>query len=158
MFLIGAQSVFAQGLSIAVVDFQQAVLGSEQAKERIAEIKKQLAPDQNEIRTLGEQIQSLQAKAEQDDAVMSESEKKKLAKEIEDKMVDYQFLVQKFQKTQNESQQELFGELGPKLQQAIQAVIDEGKYDLVLRRDALVYVNAEVDITKKVTEQLNLIK
>lgn len=153
--LMGAQLAVAEG-KIAVIDIQAAILGSEQAKERIAELKKEYAPDQNEIKSLAQDIQKLQAKMEQDAAVMSESEKKKLAKEVEDKAVDYQFNIKKIQKSQNESQQELLAELSPKLEQAIQEIISEGTYSIILERRAAIFVAPEYDITKKVTEKLNL--
>lgn len=141
---------------IAVIDVQAAILGSEQAKERIAELKKQYAPDQNELKDLAEEIKKMQTKMEQDAAVMSESEKKKLGKDMEDKAVDYQFKVKKLQKAQNDSQQELLAELSPKLQEAIQAIIAEGEYSIILERRAAIYVSPDYDISKKVTEKLNL--
>ena len=64
--------------------------------------------------------------------------------------------MKKLQKSQNESQQELLAELGPKLEEAIQAVIKEGDYGLILERRALIFAKPEYDITKKVTEKLNL--
>ncbi len=153
--LMGAQLAVAEG-KIAVIDIQAAILGSEQAKERIAELKKEYAPDQNVIKSLAQDIQKLQAKMEQDAAVMSESEKKKLAKDVEEKAVDYQFNIKKIQKSQNESQQELLAELSPKLEEAIQEIISEGTYAIILERRAAIFVAPEYDITKKVTEKLNL--
>lgn len=154
--LMAAQWVGAAESKIAVIDIQTAILSSEQAKERIAELKKEFAPEQNEIKELAQDIQKLQAKMEQDAAVMSESEKKKLAKDVEDKAVDYQFKIKKIQKSQNESQQELLAELSPKLEKAIQEIIAEGTYSLILERRAAIFVSPEHDITKKVTEKLNL--
>lgn len=140
----------------AVIDVQAAILSSEQAKEKIAELKKQYAPDQKELKDLAEEIQKMQAKIEQDSAVMSESEKRQLAKDIEDKAVDYQFKAKKLQKSQNEGQQELLAELRPKLESAIQSIIESGEYDLILERRSLIYAKPEFDITKKITEKLNL--
>ncbi len=155
--LVGAQAALAE-VNVAVIDVQAAILGSEHAKERIAELKKQYAPDQKEIKDLGVEIQKLQVKIEQDAAVMSESEKKNLGKQIEDKAVDYQFLAQKLQKAQSTSQQELMAELSPKLQQAIETIIEQGTYTVILERKSAIYVSPDYDITRKVTEQLNLAK
>ena len=155
--LVGAQAALAE-VKVAVIDVQAAILGSEHAKERIAELKKQYAPDQKEIKDLGVEIQKLQVKIEQDAAVMSESEKKNLGKQIEDKAVDYQFLAQKLQKAQSTSQQELMAELSPKLQQAIETIIEQGTYTVILERKSAIYVSPDYDITRKVTEQLNLAK
>ena len=155
--LVGAQAALAE-VKVAVIDVQAAILGSEHAKERIAELKKQYAPDQKEIKDLGVEIQKLQVKIEQDAAVMSESEKKNLGKQIEDKAIDYQFLAQKLQKAQTTSQQELMAELSPKLQQAIETIIEQGTYTVILERKSAIYVSPDYDITRKVTEQLNLAK
>ena len=155
--LVGAQAALAE-VKVAVIDVQAAILGSEYAKERIAELKKEYAPDQKEIKDLGVEIQKLQVKIEQDAAVMSESEKKNIAKKIEGMAVDYQFLAQKLQKAQSTSQQELMAELSPKLQQAIETIIEQGTYTVILERKSAIYVSPEYDITRKVTEQLNLAK
>ena len=155
--LFSIQSVKAE-VTVAVIDVQAAILASDYAKERIAELKKQFAPEQQEIKELAQEIQKLQAKGEQDAAVMSESERKALAKSVEDKAVDYQFLVQKLQKSQNESQQELLAEMNPKLQLAIKEIIDEGIYNVILERRSAIFVSQDLDITKKVTEKLNSAK
>lgn len=140
---------------IAVIDIQAAILSSEQAKVKIAELKQETAVDQNEIKQLAEQIQALQAKMEQDAAVMSDAEKQKIAKEAQGKAEEFQFKRQKLQKIQNEAQQELMGEMSPKLEQAIQAILAEEKYTLILERRAAIWVGPDLDITKKVTEKLN---
>jgi len=153
--LLGTSMAMAE-VKMAVIDVQAAILSSEQAKEKIAELKKRYAPDQNELKNLAEEIQKMQAKLEQDAAVMSESEKRQLGKDIEDKAVDFQFQQKKLQKSQQESQQELMGELSPKLESAIQSVIETGEYDLILERRSLIYAKPEYDITKKITEKMNL--
>ena len=143
-------------VNIAVIDVQAAMLSSEHAKAKIAELKKEYAPANKEINDLAKEIQKIQAKMEQDAAVMSDTEKRKIQKEVEDKAVDYQFQVKKLQKGQQESQQELMAELGPKLEAAIKAVIEEGTYSLIIERKAAIFVGPEHDITKKITEKLNL--
>ena len=77
---------------------------------------------------------------------------------MEDKAVDYQFLVQKLQKSQNESQQELLAAMNPKLQAAIKEIIDEGTYNVIIERRSAIFVSPDLDITKKVTEKLNSAK
>lgn len=150
-----AQTAFALD-KIAVIDVQAAILSSEQAKVRIAELRKETASEQNDIKELAEQIQKLQEKMEQDAAVMSDTEKKNITKEVQAKIEDFQFKRQRLQKTQKAAQQELLGEMGPKLEQSIQAVLAEGEYLLVLERRAAIWVSPELDITKKVTEKLNI--
>ena len=152
--VFAVQAAFAVE-SIAVIDVQAAILSSEQAKVKIAELKKATSSDQNEIKELAQQIQALQEKMEQDAAVMSDTEKKNLSKEAQGKVEEFQFKRQKLQKAQQAAQQELMGEMSPKLEQAIQSILAEGEYSLILERRAAIWVSPELDITKKVTEKLN---
>ncbi len=152
--VFAVQAAFAVE-SIAVIDVQAAILSSEQAKVKIAELKKATSSDQNEIKELAQQIQALQEKMEQDAAVMSDTEKKNLSKDAQGKVEEFQFKRQKLQKAQQEAQQELMGEMSPKLEQAIQSILAEGEYSLILERRAAIWVSPELDITKKVTEKLN---
>ena len=86
---------------------------------------------------------------------MSESEKKKLTESIEEKVVNYKYLVGKLQNTQKQKQQELLALMNPKVEAAVKTMLAEGTYDLVLQRQALIFSNPELDITPKLTEMLN---
>ena len=48
--------------------------------------------------------------------------------------------------------------LKPRLDQAVEAAIQAGGFDLVLDRSAVVDVKAEYDITRQVIERLNSIR
>ena len=54
-----------------------------------------------------------------------------------------------------QKQQELLRLMNPKVETAVKTLLAENKYDLVLQRQALVFSNAELDITAKLTEMLN---
>jgi len=143
---------------IAVVDFDMAILGSEQAKAIIGNLKKQTEGEQAKIKKLTEEAQKLAKKLEQDSAVMSESEKRNLAKQIEDYKIDIQFEAQKIQKARKDTEQEMLRTLGPKFGKALEETLKEGDYSLVLNRKAIFFSKDGLDITRKVTEKLNLIK
>ena len=114
-----------------------------------------LAPDQTAIKKLGAEITQLQDKFNKDGDVMSDPEKRKLQKEIEDKQIDYQFRVNKFQKTVNERQQDILSQMAPKLDAVLKDIIAKDQYDLVIHRQNILYVDAKYDITAQVTEKLN---
>ena len=140
---------------IVVVDVQTALLNTEIAKEKIAELKKKYAPDTNQLKQLGQDIQQLRQKIQQDAAVMSESEKRAIEIEAEGKIKEYQFKTQQLKNAQNSSQQELLVELKPKLDAALKKVIEQEKYTLILHRRATLYSAKTRDITNKITELLN---
>ena len=106
VLLLTAGSAFAE-LKIAVVNVQRAIGESNEAKALIAKLEADTSADQAAIKALGADITKVQEKFNKDGDVMSDAEKRKLQKEIEDKQIDYQFRVNKFQKTVNERQQEI---------------------------------------------------
>jgi outer membrane protein len=154
VLLLTAGSAFAD-LKIAVVNVQRAIGESNEAKALIAKLEADTSADQAAIKALGADITKVQEKFNKDGDVMSDAEKRKLQKEIEDKQIDYQFRVNKFQKTVNERQQEILSQMAPKLDAVLQDIITKEQYDLVIHRQNVVYINAKYDITAQVTEMLN---
>jgi outer membrane protein len=154
VLLLTAGSAFAD-LKIAVVNVQRAIGESNEAKALIAKLEADTSADQAAIKALGADITKVQEKFNKDGDVMSDAEKRKLQKEIEDKQIDYQFRVNKFQKTVNERQQEILSQMAPKLDAVLQDIIAKDQYDLVIHRQNVVYINAKYDITAQVTEMLN---
>ena len=88
---------------------------------------------------------------------MTESEKRKLQQQIESKNNDFVYLRQKLQREIEERQKELFTGIDAKVQKAIEDLVLEEDYDLILPRQAALYVGDLYNITRKVTERLNAI-
>jgi outer membrane protein len=141
--------------NIAFVDADAAILNSEPAKERIAELKKRLAPEQNKIKELEQMIRGLQTQLQQDAAVMSEAEKRNLNNEIEVKVVEYQQRLKQLQESQMSSQQELMQEFGPKFKNAVTELMEEGGYNTLMHLKAAIIVDPKDNLTKRVTENIN---
>lgn len=145
----------AAELKIAVLDTQRALAESEEAKALIEKINRELKTEQDEVQALGEEIRKLNEKLQKDGEVMSASEKRRASKDIEDKGIDYQFLVNKLQKEVNDRRNELLQQMVPKVDAVLKDLIAAEKYDMILERGSLRYANAKHDITRKVTERLN---
>ncbi len=142
-------------LKIAVLDTERALAESEEAKVLLQQIQSELQKEQDEVRGLGEEIVALQEKLQKDGEVMSATEQRKVQKGIEDKQIDYQFLVNKLQKEVNDRRQELLGQMLPKIDKVLKDLIELEGYDMIMQRGNLYYVNSKHDITRKVTEKLN---
>ena len=142
-------------LKIVVINAEQAILQSEEGKAKIEAIRTAVEADELKIQSLSDQIKSLQEQLAKDAEVISDGEKQKLQKDIEDLNIDAQFELQKYQKKGNELQQDLMREMTPKLQAVLQDLIEVEGYDLVMPRAGLLYTNAKHNITRKVTEKLN---
>lgn len=157
VFLAGTAGVQAADAppKIAVLDMAQALFNSEKAKEVDAEVAAETQEDQQKVRDLATEAQSLQERLQKDAAVMSPAEQKKLNDQIQEIGVQYQFLVQKLQATVQQRREQFQQALAPNLIQAIQAVVEEEGYDIVLRAEVALHYRTAYDITAKVTERLN---
>ena len=142
-------------LKIVVINAEQAILQSEEGKAKIEAIRTAVEADELKIQSLSDQIKSLQEQLAKDAEVISDGEKQKLQKDIENLNIDAQFELQKYQKKGNELQQDLMREMTPKLQAVLQDLIEVEGYDLVMPRAGLLYTNTKHNITRKVTEKLN---
>jgi len=142
-------------MKIAVINVQRAIGESEEAQGLIKKLEEELQAEQASIRQLNTDISTLQEKLVKDGEVMSDAEKRRLQKEAEDKQIDYQFQVNKLQKEVNDRQQEILGQMAPKLDAVLKDLIALEKYDLIVHRQNVLYVDNKLDITAKVTELLN---
>ncbi len=155
--VVGSLSTSAWAeVKIAVVDVQKAILNSEQAKIYMQQIQKEFQTEEDEIRDLQSDAAKLLERLQKDGEVMSDAEKGKLQGEIQDKNNDFVYLRKKLQKRIDTRQQELFAGVDQKVQKAIEELVLSDDFDLIIPRQAALYVGELYDITRKVTEKLNL--
>ena len=154
LFAFSAPMVAAE-LKIAVLDTQRALLSSEEAKALLEQVQSELEQEQAQVNELGDEIRALQEKLAKDGEVMSATEQRKAQKDLEDKGIDYQFLVNKLQKELNDRRQEMGQVMVPKVDAVLKDLIELEGYDVILERSSLLYVNSKHDITRRVTEKLN---
>ena len=155
LLTLGAGVASAE-LKVAVLDTQRALVESEEAKILLKRAQEELQKEEDEVRALGEEILGLQEKLKTDGEVMSATEQRRMTKDIEDKQIDYQFLVNKLQKAVNDRRQEVLQLMVPKIDKVLKDLIEIEGYDMIMERgNNLRYVNSRLEITRKVTEKLN---
>ena len=86
---------------------------------------------------------------------MSESERRKAIKDLEDMQTDLQFGNQKLQKQTQDKRQEIIQAMAPKYEKVLKDLIQIDQIDLILSPNQLQYTNAKHDISRRVTEKLN---
>lgn len=154
-FATPAFAADAAPMKIAVLDMAGALFNSERAKAVDAEIEEQTSEDQTKLRSIQEQAQKINERLQQDAAVMSDEEKRKAQTELQDLSVQYQAVGERVQGLLQQRREQFQQQHAQALIQAIQAVIEEGKYDMVIRAEAALHFNTAMDITARVTEKLN---
>jgi outer membrane protein len=153
---VTSSTAFAE-VKIAIVDVQSAILQSEEAKRLLKQIQEEFKSEEDKIRELQSEATVIVEKFQKDAEVMSDAEKVRLQKQIESKNNDFVFFRQKLQRAIEERQKELFAGVDAKVQKAIEDLVLTEDYDLILPRQAALYVGDLYNITRKVTEKLNQI-
>lgn len=157
LLLAGIHSVHAQSTTpkIAVLDWQAAMMETTKVKAEFQKADQQLAGEQNRARQLAEEARALQERLQRDGSIMSEDERRRLTQQVEQKAQEYQFVMSRLQKQQQELRQEIINRHRPNLEKAVNTLIAEKKIDILLDRQAAAFVKPEFDITPAVAEQLN---
>jgi outer membrane protein len=86
-------------------------------------------------------------------STMSDSERRKLEKEVVNGKRDLRRDQEEFRDDLNFRRNEEFGKIQKQIVEAIQAVAKEGNYDMVVG-EGVVYASKRVDITDKIVERL----
>ena len=103
-------------VKIAVVDVQNAILQSEEAKRLLTQIQEEFKGEEDEIRKIQSEAAALLERMNKDADVMSDSEKRRLQQQIESMNNDFVYLRQKLQRQIEERQTELFTGIDSKVQ------------------------------------------
>lgn len=149
-------AALAQG-KVAVLDVQGAILNTQQAQNRLKELRSQPAYSANrkELDKLRGEYDELVKQLQKDVAVMSNDQKETQRKKLEEKRADIEHVVRKLQVSEQELAQELMASMAPKMEEVVRDLIAAEKIGLLLDRKVALHVETDFNITPKVTERLN---
>jgi outer membrane protein len=142
---------------IAVLDMAGALFNSDRAKVVNDRIEQETSEDKAKLTSIQEQAKTISDRVQQDAAVMSDEEKRKAQTDLQDLSVQYQTVGERVNTLLEQRRQEFQQQHTQALIQAIQAVIEEGGYTMVIRSEAVLHADNAIDITARVTEKLNSI-
>lgn len=153
-----AAAAQAAELKIAVIDPMKAISDSEQYKKEVAELEKDTSVDKTRFNKLTSELNVCKQKLGNDAATMSATEQARLRTDCDTKYRDYQTIGQNLQKVVSEREQAILKDFAPKIQKAIDAISKEGGYDMLVQKEAFLFVKPELDVSAKVTAKLNAMK
>ncbi|OKY26380.1 OmpH family outer membrane protein [Thalassotalea sp. PP2-459] len=151
--LSGAASAADQ--KIAVVNFQQVMQQIPQTDALRQRLEAEFKDSRAELEQLKKDFEYFQNKKERDAELMSEKQKTDLDKQIADTYRAYQEKGQKLQKDAGALQNQETNKLLALIGQTVESIAAEEKFDLVIRREALVFVNPDTDISAQVIEKVS---
>ena len=150
-----SQGALAQDTKIGVLNALQALFNSDAARVVQEELEQEFSADEARAQELTTQLQDLSAKFQQDEAVMTDEEKRRMNSNAQDIQVQIQLIQERVQTALQEKNQQFLQSMQADLATAVSDVVAEGGYDLILNVHSAPYFAPVLDITAKVTAKLN---
>jgi outer membrane protein len=153
--LMLSQGSYAQDTKIGILNALQALFNSDAAQVVQQELEREFASDETRANALTEQLQTLQEEYQQNEAVMTQEEIRRMNSNAQDLQVQLQLIQERVQKSLQEKNQQFLEGMQDELAAAVSDVVAEGGFDLILNVDAAPYYAPVLDITARVTAKLN---
>ncbi|AEF23385.1 OmpH family outer membrane protein [Pseudomonas sp. LR_1] len=149
-----ATPAFAE-MKIAVLNYQMALLESDAAKRYAVDAEKKFGPQLNKLKTLESDAKRIQDRIVKDGEKMQTAERERLELDFKQKARDFQFQSKELNEAKAVADRDMLKKLKPNLDKAVEEVIKNGNFDLVLERGAVIDVKPQFDITRQVIERMN---
>jgi len=145
---------------IAVITFQEAVAATNDFQRRYADLQKKYDPKRQQIKSLSDDITSLQKQLQAQSATLSDADRATKAKLLDDKQKELKRTGEDAQSDFQQDMQQTFGTVAEKVAATIDAYAKEHGYSVVLDRDqqvpVVLYATESSDITKAIVEAYNV--
>ncbi|WP_069383248.1 OmpH family outer membrane protein [Halomonas caseinilytica] len=152
---LGAMGIFGslqvQAADVAMLDWQKALLETDAAQRTMNQFRNGIHAKQQEAESLGQSLQAMQQKF-QDGGQPSPEEQQA----FRDKGQRFEQLRQEILQARQEAEQRFMEDAKPKLDRAIQQVIDRHDVQVLVAPQGVVHAEGDLpDLTGEVTELLN---
>jgi outer membrane protein len=154
--LLLAANVSYADLKIGFVNIPAVLEKAPQAEKAKKRLEVKFSPRDKQLVAQQKEIQTMEEKMTKDAAVMSDSEKSNLEKEILNKKRDAKRSQQEFSEDFNASRNEELGKLQRHIIEAIREIAKDQNFDLLLT-EGVIYANDKIDVTAQVQQKLSKI-
>jgi len=141
-------------LKIGFVNIPAVLEKAPQAEKAKKRLEAKFSPRDKQLVAQQKEIQSLEEKLTRDAAVMSDSERGNLEKDILNKKRDAKRSQQEFSEDFNVSRNEELGKLQRRIVEAIREIAKDQKFDLLLT-DGVIYASPQIEVTAQVQQKLS---
>jgi outer membrane protein len=154
--LLLAANVSYADLKIGFVNIPAVLEKAPQAEKAKKRLEQEFSPRDKQLVAQQKEIQSLDEKMTKDAAVMGESARANLEKDILNKKRDAKRAQQEFSEDFNARRNEELGKLQRRIVEAIRGIAKEQDFDLLLT-DGVIYSSEKIDVTSQVQQKLSTI-
>lgn len=148
-----ALNVQAADLKIGFVNAALVLEKAPQADAARAELEKEFSPRDKALVKAQKEVRGREDKLARDGAIMSESERRKLERDIVARKRELKRNQEEFREDLNIRRNEAFDKLRRRVFEVITDIAKKEKYDLIVS-DGVVYADDRINVTGKVVERL----
>jgi len=150
--LLSANASYAE-LKIGFVNIPAVLEKAPQAEKAKKRLEQEFSPRDKQLVAQQKEIQSKEERMTKDAAIMSESERSNLEKDILNKKRDAKRSQQEFSEDFNARRNEELGKLQRRIVEAIRSIAKDQNFDLLLT-DGVIYASEKIDVTAQVQQKL----
>jgi outer membrane protein len=150
MNVANADEKAMSSLKIGVIDLQQIIQETPDAKKVNAELRKQFEPRQQKLAETEKKLQADVDKLKRDDAIMAENEKTKLQENILTQRRNLEREQQDYQQDISVAQRRETDKFFAKVKKVVDEIAAKDHYDLVLQKNTIPFASNRLEITKQV--------
>ncbi len=154
LMLVMSGGVCADGTKIGVVDLQKIMQTSAQMKGIQEKLEKEYKPRRDKLVAMEDGLKKDMEKFKRDTAIMSQTQRKDLEKQIVSTQQQFEREGQQYQQELSTAHNESMEEFYNKIRAAIAKVAESEKYDLVFQKDAAPFSVEKLDVTAKVMQEI----
>ena len=151
--MVTFQTVSAKELKIGVVNIAKIMEEAPQAEKARKSLEKEFMPREKSLVDLQKDVRSMEEKLARNGAIMSESERNRLEREVMSKKRDFKRDQDAFRDDLTFKRNEVLEKLQRDLIGIIQDHAKKEKFDILLA-EGVVYMSQSVDVTDQVLKQL----
>jgi outer membrane protein len=146
---------------IAVIAFQAAVTQTNEFQRNLGDLQKKYEPKREELKTLNDQIETLQKQLQTQGATLNDAERESRARTISDKQKQLQRDQEDDQNAFQQEMQDTFNGVAQKVGEVLIAYAQQHGYTLVLdggeqQTQMVLYANPGTDISKAILDAYNV--
>jgi len=151
--LLAANASYAD-LKIGFVNIPAVLEKAPQAEKAKKRLEQEFSPRDKQLVAQQKEIQSMDERMAKDAAVMGESARANLEKDILNKKRDAKRAQQEFSEDFNARRNEELGKLQRRIVEAIREIAKDQNFDLLLT-DGVIYASDKIDVTSQVQQKLS---
>ncbi|MDO9424058.1 MAG: OmpH family outer membrane protein [Methylobacter sp.] len=152
--LLLAANVSYADLKVGFVNIPAVLEKAPQAEKAKKRLEQEFSPRDKQLVAQQKEIQSMDERMAKDAAVMGESARVNLEKDILNKKRDAKRAQQEFSEDFNARRNEELGKLQRRIVEAIREIAKDQNFDLLLT-DGVIYASDKIDVTSQVQQKLS---